>query len=224
MVCSAAHQKSATLRDGAETRRGFITAALTTGLFSSSPAVAALACTAFDRNGVQQCTAGIETRAIQPALQECPSWCWAACIQSIFRLHGRNVSQRSIVQRLFGSEVCNTADGPQIVQTVNGTWRDVQGNRFSATAAPLLDLSFGITNPEASRMVAQELAAGNPLINGALGHATVLTAMTYLVDIYSRGRPLEIIVRDPWPQNQNRRRLTAAEAQGTFFIARVSIG
>ena len=223
MSYSAIQQKPATLLNGAGTRRGFISAGLAAGMFSSSPVAAALACTSFDSNGVQKCTAGINVGPIQTATQECPNWCWAACIQSIFRLHKRNVSQKSIVQRLFGSELCDTATGPQIIETVNGKWKDAGGNSFYATAAPLLDLSFGVANPEASQMVAQELAAGNPLINGALGHATVLTAMTYIVDIYSRGQPLEIIVRDPWPKNQNRRALTAAEAQGTFFIARVSI-
>lgn len=189
----------------------------------TSSAAAELVCSNFNGNGVQQCTAGVEIGPIRTAQQECQNWCWAACIEAIFSVHGYSVSQQTIVNRLFGSPQCSTATGPQIINTITGQWQSEDGEDFYAQAAPLLDLSFGISNPQASAMVAQELAAGNPLINGAMGHATVLTAMTYLRDVYSRGQPTQIVVRDPWPFSQNRRVLTAQEAAGTFFIAKVSV-
>lgn len=204
-------------------RRELLSAGLAAGALWSTAAQAELMCGPFNNFGVRQCTAGLNIGPVPTAQQQCQNWCWAASIQTIFRLSGRKVSQERIVQKLFGSTACATATGPQIVDTITGDWETDDGQDFSAQAAPLLDLQFGVVNSAASAQVAQELAAGRPVINGALGHATVLTAMTYLVDIYSRGQPLEIIVRDPWPGNSNRRVLTAAEAAGTFFIAKVEV-
>jgi len=75
----------------------------------------------------------------------------------------------------------------------------------------------------AAPIVATELANGYPLINGALGHATVLTEMTYLRDRFGRGMPVEFTVRDPWPENPNRRSLNAQEVAGTNFLALVRV-
>ena len=55
-----------------------------------------------------------------------------------------------------------------------------------------------------------------------MGHATLLTAMTYsgngfLVQLD------QLIVRDPWPGNPNRRILTAQEAMNTNFLAKVAV-
>ena len=204
-------------------RRKFLAPSIGAGLFPVTSAQAALSCTPFNGNGVQQCTAGVQIGTTSTALQECKNWCWAACISTIFSINNKKVSQQRIVEKLFGTDTCSTATGLSIISTINGEWETDNGVSFSASASPLLDLSFGVNNSEAARMVAQELAQGRPVINGALGHATVLTAMTYLVDVYGRGIPQEIIVRDPWPGNQNRRMLTAAEAASTFFIASVMV-
>lgn len=204
-------------------RRKFVLGGLAASALLPRSAMADIVCSDYNYNGVQQCTAGVQIGNIRTAEQECQNWCWAACIEAIFRIHGRNVSQGAIVDRLFGSPVCNTATGPQIVGTINGQWRTVEGDYFYAQAAPLLDLSFGVNNPQAAAQAMHELEAGNPLINGALGHATVLTAMTFLRDVYGQGQPLELVVRDPWPYRPNRRVLTAQEAAGTFFIAKVTV-
>ena len=68
-----------------------------------------------------------------------------------------------------------------------------------------------------------ELDKGYPLIIGALGHATVLTAANYIKWRDGFMRLTELTVRDPWPDNPNRRTLTANEVQGAFFVARVWI-
>jgi hypothetical protein len=73
------------------------------------------------------------------------------------------------------------------------------------------------------REIIAELNQGNPLIVGALGHATVLTAIKYERFM---GYPLwltEITVRDPWPDNPNRRLLTADEFADSFFVAKVVV-
>jgi hypothetical protein len=197
------------------------------GLTASALAVpqqaqAGLTCSPFNNFGVRECTAGIQIGAMT-ARQNCPYWCWAACIETIFALKGFKVPQQAIVSKIFGSPICNTAVGPQIIGAINGYWTDLQGKRFKAMAQPLVDLQFGIANPAAMPIIARELNNNNPLINGALGHATLITAMRYKVDYASRGIPLEIWVRDPWPGNPNRRRLKPQERAGTFFLAAVRV-
>ncbi len=173
--------------------------------------------------GVQQCTAGLEIGQTTTARQRCPEWCWAACIETIFALHGKSVPQEAIVDKIFGGPACSAAVGPQIIGAIDGIWTETNGRQFSARAVPLLDMQFGIWTPNAAAAVAIELANNNPLINGALGHATVLTAMTYLRDIYGRGMPMQIVVRDPWPESPNRRMLTVQEVAGTNFLAAIRV-
>jgi len=183
----------------------------------AGPASAELACSQFDYRGVQQCTAGVRISGVT-ARQACHSWCWAACAEAIFAVHGFDVPQEAIVQRLYGSLICTTATGEGIYRAVAGAWQDRRGRQFRAEPYVLIDRQYGIFRPDAVALAAQELAAGNPLINGAMGHATVMTAMTYVRDQWGRGQPLQVIVRDPWPGTPNRRQLSMQEAWGTFFL------
>lgn len=206
-------------------RREFValTGATALGTLLPSSSQAALQCTPYNWQGIQQCRAGVQIGRIRTAGQRCPNWCWAACIETVFFLNGYSVDQESIVRRLYPSLACSTATGFEIANVTSGSWTDRNGRRFRARVNPLLDLSLGMANWNAAAQVASELAAGRPVINGALGHATVLTAMTYVRDQYGSGMPREIIVRDPWPGRRNRRVLTAQEAQATFFIAAVHV-
>ncbi len=205
------------------TRRSLLAGLAGTAGLHSTSALAGLACSPFNQMGIQQCTAGIEIGEVVTARQECKLWCWAASIQTIFALHNHHVEQKRIAEKLFGGPVCQSAIGPQIIGAVNGAWTDDQGAQFTASAFPLLDLQFGVWDMNAAARVAQELAYGYPLINGAVGHATVLTAMTYLRDVYGRGMPIEIVVRDPWPYSPNRRSLNAQEVAGTNFLAIIRV-
>jgi hypothetical protein len=155
--------------------------------------------------------------------QRCPEWCWAACI--------------------FGSEVCRPAIPAQIIRAINGEWIDQYGFKFRAGAEQLPDASLSVRtsvprpsapgaaddltiglffNDGAKRLVA-ELDKGYPLIIGAVGHATVLTAANYTKQRSGFVGLTELTVRDPWPDNPNRRTLTPNEVQGAFFVARVWI-
>lgn len=204
-------------------RRKFLALGAAASLFPAA-ANAEWGCSPFDYSGVQVCQVGVPGLRFYQSLQECQNWCWAACIQMIFATSGRLVNQHSIVQRLFGDVRCSTAVGPQIAAVINsGTWRDVNGYRFQAEAVALTDLYFGVANPYAADIAAAELSAGHPLINGAVGHATVLSGMTILRDVYGRTELRELIVRDPWPFNQQRRTLTAEEVVGTNFLMAVRV-
>lgn len=186
----------------------------------SFPAHARLVCQDFP--GYRTCSAGV-TVALQTARQAKQNWCWAACIEAVFGFHDRKVSQRRIVEKVFGSDFDRPAMGPQIVFAVNGEWKDDSGDTFAAAAEVLWDSQFQFGRPDAVIQAARELEADNPLILGALGHATVLTAMTYSGNGYMV-QLNELIVRDPWPGSPNRRTLSAQEAFATQFLAKIRVG
>lgn len=206
-------------------RRSFMLglAASSSSLSIAAPAVADWRCTQYDWRGVQYCEAGVSIPRFT-AQQRCQNWCWAACIEAVFRFHGYSVPQEEVVSRVYRDLGCRTATGPQIIGAITGQWIDSRGRRFAAYGEPILDLHHGIWNQFAAVSVARDLANNNPLINGAAGHATMITKMTYFRDVFGNGQPNSVTVRDPWPGNANRRLLTPQEAAGTFFIARVRVG
>ena len=177
-------------------------------------------------NGMTMFTVGLPSFTLRTAEQKCANWCWAACIEGIFRTSGRSVSQTRIVSRLFGRpDICLPATGPQIINTINGSWQTDSGAPFQASAMPLVDLQMRVVQPNAIARVANELSRGRPLINGALGHATVLTAMSYIMDRFGNYQITELIVRDPMPgPSFGRRRLTPMETAQTIFIAQLMVG
>jgi hypothetical protein len=199
-------------------RRGLLFAAGAT-FASSQSTVASLKC--WDYGPVRTCNVGLPV-ALMTASQECLAWCWAACIQAIFDYHGFSVEQERIVHKLFGAPACVPALGPHVAYAIDGKWIDDLGKRFQARAQVLWDSQFGFGRPDAITIAAQELAKDNPLILGAMGHATVMTSMTYsgngqFVQIN------EVIVNDPWPGNRNRRALSHKEALATQFLAAVRV-
>lgn len=217
--------------DARWTRRGVLAGA---GAVLAAPgaATAALTCTGFSdpaQPGVQRCRVGLPSVNVLGAGQLCPHWCWAACIQSLFATAGFVIRDQSrIVAALFGrADLCLAANGAQIVRTISRDWQADDGRWFRAQAQPLLDLSMGLWNPRVVQATAWDLANGFPLINGALGHATLMTGMTYLTDQAGTLRGIEdIAVADPLvPLGQPalKRSLTAAEARATFFVGQVRV-
>lgn len=53
--------------------------------------LAAGQCSRPDETGKQFCKAGLQIGPMQTARQRCDSWCWAACIQTVFALRGFDV-------------------------------------------------------------------------------------------------------------------------------------
>ncbi|MFN3972271.1 MAG: hypothetical protein ACK4GO_16560 [Gemmobacter sp.] len=213
------------------TRRGLLAAAAAAAL-GPGAASAGLSCGGFSApspQGVQRCTVGISSVNVLGAGQACPHWCWAACIQSLFATAGFVIAdQRRIVAALFGrADLCLAANGAQIVRTISRDWQADDGRWFRAQAQPLLDLSMGLWNPRVVQATAWDLANGFPLINGALGHATLMTGMTYLADHAGTLRGIEdISVADPLVplgQPARLRSLTGDEARGTFFVGQVRV-
>ncbi len=187
---------------------------------SSRPARAALECSDDPYSGVRACTAGIRSELIQSTaantVQYASQWCWAACIESIFRYYGHPLSQADIVRQVYGGVVDMPASGHQLLRILNGTWVDATGRAFSVSAD-----AYSVTVETA----AQDLAADMPLLLGTQAHAVVLTALSYNLRATPYGVQSEIldaIVRDPWP-GQGRRYLTAYEWYGIAFAARVRV-
>lgn len=172
--------------------------------------------------GTEVCQVGLRLapEAIT-AQQECEFWCWAACIESIFALRGFTVSQAEIVQRVYDQPVCAPAVGTVIAEAASGDWLSRDGRHFRASTSVLIDANEGIYRDDAAFLAAAELKANRPLIVGAMGHAVLLTALTYAHDGNGNYEILEAVVRDPWPTNPNRRVLTQQEAQALFFLASV---
>jgi Papain-like cysteine protease AvrRpt2 len=193
-------------------------------LFASLPiltntSVAGLTCQ--DYPGFRRCSVGVRIQ-LTTAQQKLPHWCWAACIETIFAFHGHAVAQEEIVEKVFGDQSDQAAFGPQIVEAVDGSWVDQEGNSFDASASVLWDSQFGFGRPDAVVQAARELENDRPLIVGAFGHATVMTAMTYSMNAFT-AQLEELVVRDPWPGNPNRRTLSLQEALGTQFLAQISV-
>lgn len=208
-------------RDGVDRRHFIVGGSLLTCM--PSMLQASLRCTPYNGNGIQICEVGIPSLSLIQARQACPQWCWAASIQMIFALGGRLLPQEQIVERLYPDVRCSPANGPQIIATVNsGPWQDMTGRIFNPNAYTLADFDFGYQNANAALQAAQHLAAGIPLITGALGHATVMTAMSYYRDATGNAQVESITVRDPWPGNPPRRVLTAAEVQGTRLLIAIN--
>lgn len=167
----------------------------------------------FQPHRMQQCTAGMLSISVVQAYQEMDEWCWAASISMVFAFYGHPVDQKRIVSETWGSIQNMPAENGTILQDLNRSWKDERGVPFRSMGDMLS------VNVETA---VQDLQAGHPLIIGALGHATVLTALTSNIDL-STGQwgVVAATVRDPWPTNGGKRILSPQEWTNIQFAARV---
>jgi len=164
---------------------------------------------------MQRCVAGIQSISFQQAYQQRSEWCWAASISMLFEFHGHMVSQQIIVAETWGA-IANMPGQPmQILSDLNRTWKDDNGKSFRA---------LGDMRSVNIYTAVDDLKNDDPLIIGALGHATVLTAITGDINMTTGAWQIaEVIVRDPWPGNGGRRALTPMEWGNLEFAARVRV-
>jgi len=189
------------------------------GVFTAPPiSWARLACGPFVPPGVQQCEAGIDSSVAHVTAatvggQHLSQWCWAACIEMVFRYYGLQVPQAQIVQQTWGRIVNLPGLPGQILENLNRPWIDAAGRQFRVSGDAFT------ANPITA---AQDLAQDMPLIIGTMGHAMVLTALTYVRDLNGNGYVISAVVRDPWP-GRGRRVLSAQEWNATSFLARIRV-
>lgn len=193
------------------------------------------------------CEASLDLGAVETVRQRCKVWCWAACIQTVFAVRGYAVQQEEAVIRLFGNDKCQGGGAtlPQMLATITGNWTTTDGRRFRAAARelPLASLAVQISadDPNArqpgyiekqwattgdARQLVEEIGRGNPLINLAVGHATVIETVTYQRNELFQFGPIgltKIVVRDPWPESPNRHELSARDVRGTFHVLAIDV-
>jgi hypothetical protein len=164
---------------------------------------------------VETCTVGIPSISFKQAYQEMNEWCWAACISMVFDFYGHPVDQKRIVQETWGVVTDMAALPPSVLKDLNRQWTDDQGRSFLCRGDMLsVNLNTAI----------QDLEDGHPLIIGAGGHATVLTAVTSAVDrVTGQFVVQQVVVRDPWPGNGGRRLLTPMEWASINFAVRIRL-
>lgn len=202
-------------------RRAFLEACLGTSALLPVAAVAGVSCDAefFPGYGPRRvCTAGLisPVAASFAQYQQASEWCWAASISMIFRYFGHSVAQTRIVAETWGQITNQPGSVQQILSDLSRSWTDDNGDSFQVTC-DAYDANV-VT-------AAQDLANDMPLLVCSLGHAMVLTALTYVSDPTS---PLgatvtAATVRDPWPGNGGRRVLSPQEWYNISLLARVRI-
>ena len=186
-------------------------------------ALALLRCQDFPQQGMRQCEAGIDSSVLHVTAaavggQHMNQWCWAACIEMIFRYYGFVVPQERIVKETWGQIYNQPSDPNTILMNLNRAWTDQKGKSFQV---------MGDVYSANVMTAAQDLSNHMPLIIGTMGHAMVLTSMVYYCAgwngyAWAQCGINAAVVRDPWP-GKNRRQLTPQEWQNTSFLARVRL-
>lgn len=191
-------------------------------LAAATPAHAALTCSPFMPGALgapmQRCNAGLpgtvaDVVAAAVGGQHMNQWCWAASLETVLRYHGHPLRQERIVSENLGGIVNLPADPWTYVAALNRSYVDDNGVPFTIMG------DVYTANPVTA---AQDLADGLPLIIGTMGHAMVLTGVTYVGDMFGHGEIEQAFVRDPWP-GRGRRMLSAQEWFSTSFLARIRV-
>lgn len=164
---------------------------------------------------VELCTDGVSTFTFKQAYQQQNEWCWAACISMVFDYYNHAVDQHRIVKETWGVAANMPGQPADILRDLNKKWTDDDGDDFHCQGDMLsVNLDTAV----------KDLIDGHPLIIGALGHATVLTAVTSAVDMLTTQFVVEqVVVRDPWPGNGGRRLLSPVEWANMNFAARIRV-
>ena len=149
------------------------------------------------------------------------NWCWAASIQMILNFHGVEITQEDIVSYVFGDLVDSPATSDTVLATLSGWEISSNGQNAKVTASPYVERGTDII---------ADLAYQQPLIVGlqtpeGIGHACVLTAVSYILDSYTNMPILQgVVIRDPWPTRQSRIEMSWDEFyRRLMFIARVRV-
>lgn len=171
-------------------------------------------------DGFLRCETGIPSFQFVSARQSESQWCWAACIEMVAGYYGHNLSQETIVQTVYGRLVNLPAVNWTIINALNRTWIDDDGNEMQTACDIVWDAQSGIMRPDAPQVASQYLLNNQPLIVGTLGHAMVLTAVGFVRSAFNPylGEATHAVVRDPWPGRSPRRLLSPQEWHSIQFL------
>jgi hypothetical protein len=196
-------------------RRRFLAAS---SVLVASPAWAGLMCIPSDVPDVPLCHAGVrrdiaEIPAAAPEGQHLSQWCWAACIETVFRYHGFVVPQARIVQETFGT-IAEWPDEPEhVLAYLERAWEDDHKRPFRVE---------GVVYDADPAVASEDLSHDMPLILGAAGRPMVLTELSFLRNPNGRGEVKRATVGDPAP-GAGVRELSVSEWGGTRVLARLRV-
>lgn len=152
-------------------------------------------------------------------------WCWAACIEMLFEMHGVGVSQEMIVDRTFGSLPGRLPPNKpgglgHMHASLNHFGIDYRGRRYHVASA----LYPGAPSPQ---VIVQELMSRRPLLlsyrsRADMNHAVLLTGAEITEEDHGLRRLRTFIVRDPMPKEDNIRRRGRREHGARELVAKTT--
>lgn len=133
--------------------------------------------------------------------QRMSQWCWAASSQMVLNFHGVPVSQEDVVLRAYGGFLDRPAASTEEIALAIHGWQVVD-----AFGQPRVVQAVPFTQMDVTELL-QDLHFNQPVVmalrnrEGGGGHAYVLSSITYQLDAQGWVYPIEVSLRDPWPEN-----------------------
>jgi hypothetical protein len=160
------------------------------------------------------------------AVDPCRGRAWAVALAYMLRGYGAQVGAADLLARAALDPGACPGHDPQreevLLHAMAGTWTDRAGQDFLLGLAPLPSLHEAMPrDPEFPRLLTR--LARQPLLCGAAGHATVMTALTTVPGLAGTVRRDTITVRDPYTPTGGLRLLTDAELARPFWVLGVSV-
>jgi len=132
--------------------------------------------------------------------QDASMWCWAACIEGIFKYNRINVEMEDVVFRAFGALVNRGGPGDIMTKSLNIDALDRSGR-------PYFSRSTHWRGNPSPNLILNELSQHRAIIlgidkgfgpKGPQSHGVLLTSATYS---FIDGNPIihKVLIRDPWP-------------------------
>jgi hypothetical protein len=162
--------------------------------------------------GVTVCRAQVNMPQLFSAIhtQECPEWCWAACVSMIFNFYGHPVSQQQIVRQMFGNVVCLPAGFTRrIGEALSRSWVDANGDRFTSRVVAAFDPANDVFSMN-NMTVIDELSTDHPMLYCNTAHAMINYVVDYIpTQMGPNARAVGVV--DPWPSSPRLHALSAPE-------------
>lgn len=154
----------------------------------------------------------IQQIVLDAQIQQCPEWCWAASIATIFAFHGHPIDQKQIVLRTYHALACwPAASNANLAAAMSGIYVDANGVPFTATITAAFDAQMGASTIDIA-MIVNELANNRPLLICNTHHAMVLSLVDYVPSPPPfPPRVLVAGVIDPWPPSPRVHNLSQPE-------------
>ena len=175
-------------------------------------------------------TAQVSTARLSQVIQQqqCPQWCWAACISMMFDFYGHPLSQAPIVAATYGNVVCLPASTTTTIGSAfTRGYIDERGIPFFSRVVAAYDVMNGI-NAINNQMIVDALNSNNPLLYCNTHHAMVVYSVTYMPTAFGPNVQ-RVDVVDPWPFSPRTHALTTAEMNAAHiggemtFLAQIQV-